>query len=310
MEKVIILADITCDLSQELRDYFQIKDYIPGYVHFSDGRDFETSLDWNSISRDEFYKILGGTKIKVTSAPYSPEQFYLSFEKYAKEGYKIISMSISSKISTTYNNAVLAAKKLKENYPDSEIYCVDSYRMTSGLGLLVCYAAEMRNNGKSFQEIVDWLEQNKSRVHQMGPIDDLMVVARRGRLSTGKAIMGSFAGVKPMGDCNQEGYVTVLHKAKGIKKALETTVAYIAETATDIENQYVIVSQTDRELYAKTLAQRIEETLHPKKVFVSDVFDGCGTNIGPGMIGAYYLGNPVSDDLVNEKEAMSKVTGK
>ena len=113
-----------------------------------------------------------------------------------------------------------------------------------------------------------------------------------------------------MGDCNADGYTTVLTKAKGIKKALEITVKYVKETADDLENQFVIISHSDRELYARTLKDMVEKELHPKKVYVSDVFCGSGANVGPGMIGIYYLGAPVSEDLSAEKETMNKILGK
>ena len=157
------------------------------------------------------------------------------------------------------------------------------------------------------QEVIDWLEENKRRVHQMGPIDDLMFIARRGRISTGKAIMGSFAGVKPMGDCNGDGYVTVLTKAKGIKKALDITVAYIKHAGVKIEDQYLFIMHSNRDAYALQLKEKLEAELHPKKVFISDVFSGCGPNIGPGMIGVNFLGERVSDDGEKEKEMMNQV---
>ncbi|MBE7057735.1 MAG: DegV family EDD domain-containing protein [Ruminococcaceae bacterium] len=309
-EKMVILADINCDLSPELRAYFGIEEYIQGHVHFSDGREIMSKLDWSNIDRESFYKDLSGTKVKISTSPLSPDEYYVIFEKHIKEGRKVLSMSVSSKVSSTFNSAHTACERIKKDYPDSEIYAFDSYRTSGGFGMLVCQAAEMRKNGKSFKEIIDWLEANKNTVHQMGPIDDLMFVARRGRISTGKAIMGSFAGVKPMGDCNSNGYVTVLTKAKGIKKALDITVKYIKETAKDIENSYIIVTHSGREMYAQTLGQMIEEQLKPKKVFVGDVFCGSGTNIGPGMVCAYYLGDEISEDLVAEKEVMNKIVGK
>ncbi len=305
MKKYVILADITCDLSAELREYFGVTDYIEGSVHFSDGRDFSTTLDWNNISRDEFYKLLSNKKFQISTAPASPEMYYEKFKSYAEQGTDILSMSISSKISSTHNVAKLAADRVMAEYPDCRIYCFDSYRMSGAFGLLLCYAQELQNNGSSMDEVVEWLEANKSRVHQMGPIDDLMFIARRGRISTGKAIMGTFAGVKPMGDCNADGYVSVLGKVKGVKKALEVAVEYIKLTATEPENQYIIISHSDREAYANMFKAMIEEQIKPKKVFVSDVFSGCGTNVGPGMIGAYFLGEPVSADGEVEKANMT-----
>ena len=305
MNKYIILADVTCDLSAEIREFFGVEDYIKGHVHFSDDRDFETTLDWSNINREEFYKALSNKKLEVSTAPASPEEYYLSFKKYAEQGYDILSMSISSKISSTYNVAVGAANRVKEELPDCKIYCFDSYKMSGAFGLLVMYAHMLKNEGKSFDEVVTWLEENKHRVHQMGPIDDLIFVARRGRITMGKAIMGSFAGVKPMGDCNRDGYVSVLTKAKGINKALDLTVKYTQRAAKDIKDQYMLISHSNRPEYAEKLKALIENELEPKKVFLSDVFSGCGTNIGPGMVAVYFLGEEISEDLSAEKNIMT-----
>ena len=301
MEKYIILSDVTTDLSQEIRDYFNMPEYIKGHIHFSDGRDFQTTLDWSNISRKDFYSALSNRKMA------SPEEYYQIFQKYAEAGYKIISVNISSKISSTYNVACGAAKRVKEELPQAEIYCLDSYRMSGALGLLVIYAHILQGEGKSYQEVIDWLETNKHRVHQMGPIDDMIFIARRGRVTMGKAIMGTFAGVKPMGDCNNDGYVSVLAKVKGISKALNVTVQYAQQLAADIQDQYILISHSDRAEYAEKLKEMAEKQLGAKKVFVSDVFPGCGTNIGPGMIAMYFLGNPISEDLSAEKEVMNTI---
>ncbi len=307
MEKYIILADVTCDLSKEIRDSFGIEDYIEGHVQFSDGRDLKTTLDWSNIEREEFYKTLSNRKIQVNTAPASPEEYYLVFKKYVEMGYKILSISISSKISSTYNVACGAAKRVKEEYPESEIYCFDSFKMSGAMGLLVMHAQVLKNEGKSFEEVIQWLESNKHKTHQMGPIDDLIFVARRGRITMGKAIMGSFAGVKPMGDCSKDGYVSVLTKVKGMNKALEITARYLESMAVNLKEQFVLISHSNREAYALKLKELIEERSSVKKVYVSDVFSGCGTNIGPGMIAVYFLGNEISEDLTDEKNAINNL---
>lgn len=303
MKDFVILPDVTCDLSQELRDYFNVTDYVQGHVHINDDS-LRTTLDWSSITRERFYKTLSSKKIKVSSAAASPEEYYQIFKKYAEADCGIISVSISSKISATYNIAVSAANRIKEEYPELPVYCLDSYRMSGSIGLLVAYACEMKKEGKSFDEIVAWLEENKQKVHQMGPIDDLTFIARRGQISSGKAFMGNLVGIKPMGDSNADGYVSVLAKVKGIKKALGVTVSYIKHMATNVEEQYIFIMHTDREEYANLLKEKIEKAIPCKKVFVSDVFSGCGTNIGPGMISTYFMGEPVTENSVKEKEAI------
>lgn len=309
-ERYIILADVTCDLSEQIRNQIGMKDYIKGHIHFDDGRDFPTTLDWTNISRGDFYKQLSNKKNKITTAPANAEECAEIFEKYIRQGYGIISMSLSSAISATYNLTCIAADRLRKQYPDCRIYCLDSSKMSGALGLLTIYAHRMQQEGKSFDEVVRWLEENKYNVHQMGPIDDLIFVARRGRLTMGKAVMGSFAGVKPMGDCNAEGYTTVLTKVKGIGKALDLTVKYAGATARDIENQIVLIAHSDRELYANTLKEKVMEQLSPKEVWITDVFCACGANVGPGMVGMYYLGDKVSDDLAAEKEIINRLQGK
>jgi DegV family protein with EDD domain len=216
-------------------------------------------------------------------------------------------MSISSKISSTYGVAASAAERVREEIPSACIYCFDSYRMAGAFGLLVAYAHALKKEGKSFDEVISWLEENKNRVHQMGPIDDLIFVARRGRITMGKAIMGSFAGVKPMGDCSSDGYVSVLSKVKGIKKALEATVKYVEKMATHVEEQYLVVSHSHREAYANTLASMLSEKIPVRKIFVSDVFSASGTNIGPGMIAVYFLGEKISENQEAEKQALIEI---
>ena len=310
MENYIILSDVTCDLSEEIRTRFNIEDYITGHVQFSDGRDFKTTLDWSNISHDDFYKTLSNKKIEINTAPGSPEEYYVMFKKYAEQGYKILSMSISSKISSTYNVALNAAKRVMSEVPNSEIYAFDSLRMSGALGLLVINAHILKNEGKSFNEVIEWLESNKNKVHQMGPIDDLIYVARRGRITMGKAIMGNFAGVKPMGDCTHDGYVSVMTKVKGINKALDLTAKYFDKVVVNPKEQVVLISHSNRLEYAQKLREIILSNTEVKDILISDVFSGCAPNIGPGMVGIYFLGNEISEDLALEKEILNELVNR
>ena len=303
MKKFIILPDVTCDMSEEMREYFHVEDYIRGHVHIGE-KAIATTLDWKEISHKEFYGKLSDKKVEISSAAASPEEYYQVFKKYVEQGYDVLSMSISSTISGTYSIAVVSANRVKEEYPDANIYCLDTKRMSGSFGLLVAYAYELQAAGKTFEEVIAWLEENKNRVHQMGPIDDLSFIARRGRISKGKAFMGNLVGVKPMGDSNEEGYVTVLAKVKGIKKALDATVAYVKSVATTVEEQYLFLLHSDREEYALTLKEKLEQEIPCKKVFLGDIHSACATNIGPGMICVYFLGEPISPECEKEKQAL------
>ena len=117
MRDFIILTDVTCDLSDEIRKEFKIEEYLNGYISFSDGRDFHTTLDWSNIGCEEFYKTLSNKKIQVSTAPPTPEVFYLKFKEYTEKGYDILFMSISSKISSTFN----VASKVELIFDDIDI---------------------------------------------------------------------------------------------------------------------------------------------------------------------------------------------
>ena len=307
MREYVIIADVTCDLSESIREEFGISDYIRGHINFSDGRDFPTTLDWSHITREDFYKTLSNRKMEVTTAPASPEEYYNTFSKYAKAGIDVLSMSISSQISSTYQVTVQAANRVMQEYPDSKIYCLDSYKMSGAFGLLVMKAFSMKNEGCSMDQVAQWLEDNKHFVHQMGPIDDLIFVARRGRITMGKAIMGSFAGVKPMGDCTREGYVSVLTKAKGMNKALDLTVRYVDKAISEQGRKFVLICHSNRFEYAQKLKEMLHEKLHIEQVYVSDVFCACGPHIGPGMVAVYFFGDELSEGLVKEKELMNSL---
>ena len=97
MEKFIILPDVACDLSLDIRERFGVQDYVPGYTQIN-GENLVTTLDWTNISREDFYKTLGNKKNRVSSSAPNPEDYYQKFKKYVEQGYAILSISISSKI--------------------------------------------------------------------------------------------------------------------------------------------------------------------------------------------------------------------
>ncbi|MBQ1272573.1 MAG: DegV family protein, partial [Clostridia bacterium] len=85
MKKYVILADVTCDISEEIRQSFGVEEYIPGYVTV-DGKEMQTLLDWSLISREEFFRNLSNKNVKVTSAPPNLAEYCEIFSKYVKEG--------------------------------------------------------------------------------------------------------------------------------------------------------------------------------------------------------------------------------
>ena len=198
-------------------------------------------------------------------------------------------------------------KAFLEKYPDANIYCLDSLRFGPSFGLLAIYASMLRSEGKSLEETVAWLEANKQRFHQAGWLDDLSFVAKKGRLTHAKAFFGTLAGIKPIGEIDSTGMTTVLGKVKGAKNAFSVLLSYIAEVGEDLGDQIVVIAQSDRLAQAEQYKKMLEEKFSPKEIHIMDLYPSSGINVGPGLMAAYFMGKPVTEDLKYERELIENL---
>ena len=312
-KKFVILPDVTCDLNTEIREKYDIE-IVLGHVRYPDGSEQVSFLDWKDCeyikdcTGEAFYEALSKEPNGFTTAPPNIHEFYNTFEKYVKEGYGILSMSISSGMSGTLNFAIKAKEMILEQYPDAEIECFDSLRFGPGYGLMAIYASKLRAEGKTLAEVKAYLEENKCRFHQIGWLDDLSFVAKKGRISHAKAFMGKLIGVKPLGEFDYNGLTTVVGKAKGEKSAYTALLSYIEQTIENPEEQVIIIAHTNRRPQAERYKQLIQEKFNPKEIYLNDVYPSCGINIGPGLMAAYYIGKPISSQgLEEEKKLMTAI---
>ena len=305
MTKFAIIADGTCDLNERFRGEYDIR-VIPGHISTPMGGDRVSFMTWDEISREDFYAGLKKDPDAYTTAPPNTVEFTAVLEEYAEANMPALVMTISGGMSGTFDFATNAKKEVLKKYPDAKIEVVDTLRFGPGFGLMAIYASMKRAEGKSLDEVKDWLEENKNRFHQAGWLDDLSFVAKKGRLTHAKAFFGTLAGVKPIGEFDYNGLTTVIGKAKGAKAAYSALLDYIAETGEDLSEQIIFIAQTNRLPQAEEFKKLIEERFHPKAIFINDVFPSCGINIGPGLMAAYYVGKPISQGLVEEKAIIEK----
>jgi len=305
MSKFAILADATCDLTKELAEQYDIIT-VPGHLVMPGGKEIKAFLDWETVSRDEFYADLKKRPDEYSTSPANVEEFSAAMEPFAKEGKDVLVMTISSGISGAFNFAQQARDAVCKKYPSVKIHVTDTLRFGPGFGLMTLYASDLRKEGKSMEEVAAWLEENKNRFHQAGWLDDLSFVAKKGRLTHAKAFFGTLAGVKPIGEFDYNGMTTVIGKAKGAKKAYTALLSYIEGTIEDPQDQIIFIAQTNRMPQAEEYKKLIEEKFHPKAVYIKDVFPSCGINVGPGLMAAYYVGRPISKDLSFERELIEK----
>lgn len=304
MSKFVIMADATCDLTKELTEKYDIIT-VPGHLVFPGSLEIRAFLDWEKVSRDEFYADLKKRPDEYSTSPANVEEFAEAMKGPASNGLDIIVMTISSGISGAYNFALQAKDVITAKY-NVKVSVIDTLRFGPGFGLMAIYASKLRDEGKSMDEVVSWLEDNKNRFHQAGWLDDLSFVAKKGRLTHAKAFFGTLAGVKPIGEFDYNGLTTVIGKAKGTKKAYAALLSYIEGTIEDPAEQIIFIAQTNRLPQAEEYKKMIEDKFHPKAVYIKDVYPSCGINIGPGLMAAYYMGKPISKDLSFEKELLNK----
>ena len=305
MQKFVILADGTCDLGEDLQKEYDIV-VIPGHIALPDKTEIPAFLSWDTYSREQFYQDLKKDPAGFTTSPPNVQEFAQAFSRYAAEGYDMLVMTISSGISGAQGFARQAREQVLRDYPERRIECVDTLRFGPGFGLMAVYASRLRAQGMGLSAVKDWLEENKNRFHQAGWLDDLSFVAKKGRLTHAKAFMGTLVGVKPLGEFDYNGLTTVIGKVKGARTAYAALLHYMEKTIEDPENQTIFIAQTNRLPQAQEYQRMIQERFHPKAVEIHDVFPSCGINIGPGLMAAYYVGTPISEDLSRETGIMEE----
>ena len=310
MDKYVIIPDANCDLTKELRERFHVEDYIPGTIVFPDGTSHLSDLDWSLIGEKEFFDSMKNKNGKYSTSFAPVGEIEKVYEKWLENGYDILILTLSSGLSGACQAYLQVANDLKEKYPERTIKVVDSLRYCMAFGLLVIKACELQQQGKSLDEVVAWLEENRQRVHQFGTMDDLFYLFRSGRIKRTAAVMGTLVGINPMADFDRQGKIATIAKAKGTKTALKAVVEYIKRSIVNPEEQIIFISHSNRHDRAVLLKEMIEKEIKCKEVIINSVNMTCGVNIGPGLCAAYFFGSPISENNEEEIKLINEILRK
>ena len=177
-----------------------------------------------------------------------------------------------------------------EKYPQRKIFTVDTLCASMGQGLLVYLAARQRGEGKSLQEVRDWVEKEKYHLCHWFTVDDLMYLKRGGRLNAATALVGTALGIKPVLHIDNEGHLINMGKARGRRASLTALVDKMAELAVEPQGQVAFISHGDCLEDAKAVEQMLKQRLGVKKVIISYVGPVIGAHTGPGVVALFFLG--------------------
>jgi DegV family protein with EDD domain len=200
----------------------------------------------DNFSREEdvkaFYDQLR-SGVMATTAAVNPDGWANAMEPALKAGKDVLVLAFSSGLSTTYQSAVIAAKELREVYPERTIHVVDTLCAALGQGLLVWYACQKRDAGMSVDELYAWVEDNKKNICHWVTVDDLSHLKRGGRISATTAIVGTMLNIKPIIYVDNEGHLINTAKVRGRKTAMEYLVKKFQETG--LEQDTVFIAHGD-----------------------------------------------------------------
>jgi len=301
-----IIGDMTCDLSPEIRERFELDGYLKGRYSSPTQDDIEGSLELSENQLEAFYDHLKKNKKGYKTSPDSVDEMAAYFETFLIKGQDILLIAVSSRASAAYNIMLNAKGLLFEKYPDRKIIVIDSLKFSAAIGLLTIKACQLRAEGLPLEQAAEKIESIKMTVHQMGSMDDLFWVASKGRISHTKALFGTIGGIKPLADFDSNGMVTVLGKVSGYDKAYKASIEYMKKTIKGQNEQFIVITHSNRKKQAEMFAGLIKEKIKPKEILMTNVYPMCGINCGPGMVAAYYFGTEITD-LKFEKEVMAEI---
>lgn len=238
MEKIKIITDSTADLPQELYDKYDIE-VLPVVINFGE----ESYLDRVDMNAEMLLKRMEQEKDLPTTGQIIPNRFIECFNKYLEQGYKIITILMSSVMSGTYQSACIA----KNTIESDDIFIVDSQNIAPALGILVLKAGRLLEKGYTAEQIVSELEDDKYKVETRMCFESLDNLIKGGRISKTAGVVGTVLGVKLVLNI-KDGIMSVKDKVRGTKKAFKKIISDFESVELDPEVPVLLVYASDIEI--------------------------------------------------------------
>jgi len=295
MGDYIISCCSTADLTKEHFEAIDVK-YICFHYEM-DGVNYVDDLG-QTIPFDEFYdRMAKGAETKTSQVNASEFEDY--FRPYLKQGKDIIHVCLSSGITGVINSARIAMSNLLDEFPERKIYIVDSLGASSGYGLIMDTMSELRSQGMGIDELYNWVEENKLKMHHWFFSMDLSFYIKGGRISKTAGAIGQVLGICPLLNMDNEGRLIPRYKIRTKKKVFKATVDKMEELADgglDYSGKCYMCQSACME-DAKEVARQIEERF-PKlngKVEINNIGTTIGSHTGPGTVSIFFLGKKRED---------------
>lgn len=295
MSDFVLSCCSTADLTKE---HFEKRDIKYLCFHYTlDGKTYDDDLG-QTMSSDQFYTALKNGADCSTSQVNISE--YLDFfTSQLEQGKDILHICISSGISGSLNSARNAASIAAERYPDRKIYVVDSLAASSGFGLIMDKLADLRDGGMDIDQLYNWIEENKLRMHHWFFSTDLTFFVKGGRVSKASGWVGGILNICPLLNVDFMGRLVPRHKARGKKNVIQETLKRMemfAENGLEY-NDKCYISHSDS-IEDATALKNLIESKFPKLsggVKIYNIGTTIGCHAGPGTVALFFWGEPRND---------------
>lgn len=291
MNDYIISCCSTADLSER---HFSARDIHFICFHFYlNGRHYADDLG-KSISFPDFYRAMAeGAETKTSQV--NEDEFTAYFTPFLEAGKDILHVCLSSGISGVYNSAVLAQKKLREQFPDRKIYVVDSLGASSGYGLFMDALADRRDEGMDVDALYRWAMDNRLRLHHWFFSTDLSFYVKGGRISKASGWFGTVLRICPLLNMDDAGRLIPREKVRTKKKVIARIVEKMKEHAEGGLNYSgkCFISESACMEDARAVADLVEQTFpHLNgKVLINSIGTTIGSHTGPGTVALFFWGD-------------------
>lgn len=276
MEKIKIITDSTADLPLEIIQKYDIE-VLPLTVNFGE----ESYRDGVDIKFSEFLEKMNSSEIFPTTSQVNPQSFYECFKGYIEEGYKIICINLSSKLSGTYQSACIARDMLE----NENVIIIDSLNVTSGLGLLVVKTCKLSEEGFTIKEIQQEILKTIPHVKSALAFESLENLVRGGRLSKAAGVIGGLLGIRPIIEI-KNGELAVMDKVRGGKKAVKTILDYIDKMGIKEDETSIVLNAENKDIVGV-----LKDSMNSRKADFIECEVGCvvGTHSGTGACGIFFI---------------------
>jgi uncharacterized protein len=280
--RVGIVTDSTCDLPPSMLEDFGVG-VVPVRVYFGS----ENYLDKVTISPSEFYGRFAVTDVAPKTSQPPPADFTQVYENVATHAGSIVSVHLGSRLSGTYQAAVVGARPVK----NTEIVHVDSGSASVGLGLVVRAAAEAAASGKTAAEVAEVARETAARLRVFVAVPTLKHLVRGGRVSATRGFVAKLLGLLPILTITPEGRVEAAAKARGYTAARRKMMRLVfAEAGERVSaSRRFAVAHCDAEDAAEELAREIRARYPESDVLIAECGPALGAHGGPGALAVAVL---------------------